>query len=147
MTIKHRVAGELSFCQNILNVVDQKLCCFYRRLSFGIGYVALYGYSDFFDVGGVDVDGGAAEEGEGDEERVRAVGVGADFALEAAEAASDDADTVTAVIVLTYKFDRSLGVSEHEFQRADFGVCDDGYRFVEAAAVSCAVDQEAVDAA
>ena len=37
---------------------------------------------------------GAAEEGEADEEGVGAVGVGADFALEAGEVAADDADGV-----------------------------------------------------
>ena len=42
----------------------------------------------------MDVEEGAAEEGEADEEGVGAVGVGADFALEAGEVAADDADGV-----------------------------------------------------
>ena len=63
----------------------------------------------------VDVDGGAAEEGEADYEGVGAVGVGADFTFEASEVASDYADGVVDAEFGRRELDGGVGLAEHEF--------------------------------
>lgn len=61
------------------------------------------------------MDGGAAEEGEADYQGVGAVRVGADFAFEASEAASDYADGVVDAEFGRRELDGSVGLAEHEF--------------------------------
>lgn len=88
---------------------------------------------------------GAAEDGEADQEGVGAVGVGADFALEASEVAADDADGVVDAEVGGGKLDGAVRVAEHEPEFGHFGVADDGDGFARAVGAGGAVDEEAKD--
>lgn len=70
---------------------------------------------NFLHIFWVDVDGGTAEEGEAYYQGVGAVGVVADFAFEASEAASDYADGVVDAEFGRRELDGSVGLAEHEF--------------------------------
>lgn len=70
--------------------------------------------SDFFDVLGIDEDGGAAEHGEADDKGVGAVGVASYLALEAAQVAADYTDGVVDVEFGGSKVDGAVGLTEHE---------------------------------
>lgn len=95
---------------------------------------------------GGDVEEGAPEDTEADEEGVGAVGVGADFALEALEVATDDADGVVDTELGWNELYGCIGVSEHKFELLHLGLADDGDRFVEAVlGAGRAVDQKAED--
>lgn len=82
------------------------------------------------------MDGGAAEEGEADYEGVGAVGVGADFAFKAPEAASDYADGVVDAEFCRRELDGGVGLAEHEFQFLYLGIANDCHWLVEATAIS-----------
>ncbi len=74
-----------------------------------------------------------------------AVGVAADFSLEAAEVAAHHSDVVVDAEFRGGEPDGGVGITEHEFQPVDLRVTDHGYGFVEASRVGCAVYHEAVD--
>lgn len=100
----------------------------------------------FFDVAGRDVEEGAAEDAEADQEGVGAVAVGAYFAFEALEVAADDADGVVDAELGGDELDRGIGAAEHEFEFIHLGLADDGDGFVEAVLRTArAVDQKAED--
>lgn len=82
------------------------------------------------------MDGGAAEESEAYYQGVGAVGVVADFAFEAAKAASDDADGVVDAEFCRCELDGCVGLAEHEFKLQYLGIADDRYWFIEATAIS-----------
>lgn len=103
------------------------------------------GHLQFFEVAGGDAEGGAAEVGEADGEGVGAVGGGGDVALEAAEAAAENADRVAEAVNGGGKLDGIVALSEHELELCYFDIGDGGCRAVEASGVNGAVDHEPVD--
>ena len=86
---------------------------------------------NFLHIFWVDVDGGTAEEGEAYYQGVGAVGVVADFAFEASEAASDYADGVVDAEFCRCELDGCVGLAEHEFKLLDFRIANDCHGVVE----------------
>ena len=105
----------------------------YMRCIF---YMILHQSCNLLHILWVDVDSGAAEEGEANHQGVGAVGVGADFAFKASKVASDYADGVVDAEFSRRELDGGVGLAEHEFQLLDFRIADDGHWLVEATAIS-----------
>lgn len=91
------------------------------------------------------MDGGAAEEGEADEEGVGAVGIGANLALQTAEVAANHADGVVDTECSRDKLNWAVGLAEHEFQLPYLCVADDCHRLVEPPAIGRAIYHKAID--
>lgn len=101
--------------------------------------------SDFFDVAGVDEDGGAAEHGEADDKGVGAVGVAPYLALESAKVAADYPDGVVDVEFGGSEVDGAVGLTEHKPELINLGIADDGDGSAQRAGAHRAVDHEAID--